>query len=54
MAWPGCMLRQVLSLSSVPEKFPVRGAAGHNRWGVVETPLLVKTQGRNMDRILST
>ena len=28
----------------------VHGAAGHNRWGVVETPLPVKTQGRNMDR----
>ena len=31
----------------------VHGAAGHNRWGVVETPLPVKTQGRNMDRSLS-
>ena len=41
---------QILSLSSVPVKFPVHGAAGHNRWGVVETPLPVKTQGRNMDR----
>ena len=25
----------------------------HNRWGVVETPLPVKTQSRNMDRSLS-
>ena len=28
--------------------------AGHNRLGVVETPLPVKTQARNMDRSLST
>ena len=26
----------------------VYGAPGHNRWGVVETPLPVKTQGRTM------
>ena len=32
----------------------VHGASGHNRWGVVETPLPVKTQGRNMDRSLRT
>ena len=50
MAWPGCMLHRTFSLSSVPVQFPVHGAAGHNRWGVVETPLPVKTQGRNMDR----
>ena len=37
-----------------PCKVPVHGAAGHNRWGVAETPLLAKTQGRNMDRSLST
>ena len=42
------------SLSSVSVQFPVHGAAGHNRWGVVETPLPVKTQGRNKDRSLST
>ena len=38
MAWPGCMLRQMLSLLS-PVQFPVHVAAGHNRWGVVETTL---------------
>ena len=50
-----------LRLSRTPDMVPsfspctvtVHGAAGHNRWGVVETPLPVKTQGRNMDRILS-
>ena len=31
----------------------VHGAAGHNRWGVAETPLPVKTQGRNMGRSLT-
>ena len=31
----------------------VPGAAGHNRWGVAETPLPVKTQGRNLDRSLT-
>ena len=31
----------------------VHGAAGHNRWGVAETPLPVKTQGRNLDRSLT-
>ena len=35
---------------TVPVQFAVHGAAGHNRWGVAETPLPVKTQGRNMDR----
>ena len=41
----------------VPFLFPctctvtVSGAAGHNRWGVVETPLPVKTQGRTADCI---
>ena len=54
MAWPRCMLHQTFSLSSVPVQFPVRGAASHNRWGVVETPLSLKTQGRNMDRSLSS
>ena len=33
--------------------FAVLGAAGHNRWGVAETPLPVKTQGRNLDRGLT-
>ena len=27
----------------------VHGAPGHNRWGVVETPLPVKTQGETMN-----
>ena len=49
MAWPGCMLHQVMSLSSVPVKFPVHGAASHNRWGVVERRLPAKTQGRTVD-----
>ena len=31
----------------------VHGAAGHNRWGVAETPLPVKTQGRNLDGSLT-
>ena len=31
----------------------VHGAASHKRWGVVETPISVKTQGRNMDRSLT-
>ena len=30
----------------------VHGAPGHNRWGVVETPLPVKTQGGTMNRFL--
>ena len=34
----------------VPVQFAFHGAAGHNRWGVAETPLPLKTQGRNMDR----
>ena len=31
----------------------VHGAPGHNRWGVVETPLPVKTQGRTMNCLLN-
>ena len=44
----------------VPFLFPctctvtVSGAAGHNRWGVVETPLPVKTQGRTADCIFTS
>ena len=49
-----CYTRSAAFISSVPEKFPFHGAAGHNRWEVVETLLPVKTQGRNMDRSLST
>ena len=41
-------VHQMLPLSSVPVQLPVQGAAGHNRWGVAETPLPVKTQGRTM------
>ena len=31
----------------------VHGAPGHNRWGVVETPLPVKTQGGTMNRFFN-
>ena len=41
------------ALPLVSVQFPVHGGAGHNRWGVVETPLPVNTQNRNMDRGLS-
>ena len=37
-------------LSPAPCTAAVHGAAGHNRWGVAETPLPAKTQGRNTDR----
>ena len=33
--------------------FAVPGAAGHNRWGAAERQLLAKTQGRNLDRVLT-
>ena len=36
--------------SSVPVQFRSMELPATNRWGVVETPLLVKTQDRNMDR----
>ena len=39
--WPGCT-----SFRQVPVQHAVPGAAGHNRWGVAETPLPAKTQGR--------
>ena len=35
--------------SLVPCAVTVHGAPGHNRWGVAETPLPAKSQGRNMD-----
>ena len=41
-------VRQVLSF--VPCAVTVHGAPGHNRWGVAETPLPAKSQGRNMDQ----
>ena len=40
-------------LSLVPCTAAVHGAADHNRWGVAETLLPAKTQGRNMDRSFS-
>ena len=40
-------VHQVLSLG--PCTGAVHGAPGHNRWGVVETPLPVKTQGGTMN-----
>ena len=40
----------IRSCPMVPVLFAVHGAAGHNPWRVAETPLPVKTQGRNMDR----
>ena len=40
-------VHQMLSL--VPCAVTVDGAPGRNRWGVAETPLPAKTQGRNMD-----
>ena len=39
-------VRQVLSF--VPCAVTVHQAPGHNRWGVAETPLPAKSQGRNM------
>ena len=41
-------------LSSVLVHFRVHGAAGHNRWKGAERQPPAKTQGRNMDRSLST
>ena len=41
-------VQQICSLGPCTDA--VHGAAGHNRWGVAETPLLVKTQGRNVGR----
>ena len=46
--WPGCT-----SFSQVPVQLAVSGAAGHNRWGVAETPLPAKTQGRNRDAVFN-
>ena len=41
-------------ISYVLVQFSVRGAAGHNRWGVASPPLPPKTQSRNMNRSSST
>ena len=40
-------------LSSLYSDSPLR-APGHNRWGVAETPLSAKTQGRTLDRLLNS
>ena len=40
-----CAVQQTLPLG--PCTVAAHGAPGHNRWGVAETPLPVKTQGRN-------
>ena len=45
-------VHQMLSL--VPCVVTVHGAPGHNRWGVAETPLPAKSQGRNMDCLFSS
>ena len=41
-------------LSFGPCTDAIHGAPGHNRSGVAETPLPVKSQGRNVDRLLSS
>ena len=41
------------TLSFGPCTDAVHGAPGHNRWGVVETPLPAKTQGGTMDCLLT-
>ena len=50
-SWRGLRLlyavHQMLSLWSLYRS--VHGAPGHNRWGVAETPLPAKTQGRTLD-----
>ena len=46
--WPGCT-----SFRQVPVQLAVPGAAGHNRWGVAETPLPAKTQGRTRDAVFN-
>ena len=43
-AVPNCTARSVCILTGI-----VTGAAGHNRGGVVETPLFARTQGGNFD-----
>ena len=45
-------VHQMLSL--VPCTGTVSGAAGHNRWGVVERRLPAKTQGRTADCTLTS
>ena len=53
-SWCGLRLyavHQTLSLCSCAVS--VNGAAGHNRFGVVETPLPVKTQGETMNCLLN-
>ena len=54
MAPHGCMVCRLMyavhqTLSLGPGTVTVSGAACHNRWGVAETPLPAKTQGRTLD-----
>ena len=43
-------LTEVIGSLSVPVQVCiVEGAPGHNRWGVAETPLPAKSQGRTGD-----
>ena len=41
-------------LSTLPVQFAVLGAAGHNRGGAAERQPLARTQGRNLDRSLTS
>ena len=45
-------VQQALSLGPCIDA--VHGAPGHNRWGVVETPLPAKSQGRTVDCLLTS
>ena len=52
MAMADGRLCAVCAFAAYVRHFPlVREAPGHNRWGVAETPLPVKPQGRNVDRL---
>ena len=49
-----CLMRGVnCELSSLVQRSTVNGADGHNRGGVVERPLLARTQGRTVGRTLT-
>ena len=43
------VVHQTLSLCVPVQVCIVEGAPGHNRWGVAETPLPAKSQGRTGD-----
>ena len=43
------VVHQTLSLCVPVQVCIVEGAPGHNRWGVAETPLPAKSQGRTRD-----